>query len=387
MRIVLLGLAAVLMTACSFEHAEVENVGRTSSAIIHGTESGSTDDAVIALAHAPNGSLKSFCTGTMVAPNLVLTARHCVSTTDDTAVCNSKGEAVAGGAVKSDFAAADLYVYTGASATDVMRRDGTSRAKAAARGKALVLESGTSYCNADVAFLVVDRDVSAPFAPIRTTSSTKAGERVTAVGYGLTAAGTVPLKRQRRAGIAVISVGPLPLAGLANAELLLGESSCSGDSGGPIFSDSGAVTGVVSRGGGGTGAASNAAGSCIGLTAFTVYTHLATKPDLVARAFAAATEPVWHEGTATPGDACEACEAEAAAADAGTAEPPATEPVLVDGRGTDAGLAPAPDAGAAAEVVIDPDHVASCAMRPGPSGTGGALVLALAAVLLRRRKR
>ncbi|HVH41669.1 MAG TPA: trypsin-like serine protease, partial [Labilithrix sp.] len=205
----------------------------------------------MALAIRSHGVLIGLCTGTVVAPNLVLTARHCVADTDDSALCTANGTALSGAVVHADRSPSDLDVYRGAAAIPTIYED-YDRKSAAATGKTLVVE-GSTLCNADLAFLVVDHTLPGPYAPIRTTA-TAVGASLTAVGYGLTETGDTPALRQQRGSISVRAIGKISYsggAGLGDAELLVGESASSGDSGGPLLSTSGALVGVTSRGGGG----------------------------------------------------------------------------------------------------------------------------------------
>jgi V8-like Glu-specific endopeptidase len=274
-----------------------ETVARAASPIIAGTPSTSDQDAVVLLAIYSGGQLHGTCTGTLVAPNLVLTARHCVSDTDRGALCNASGRALQEGAVHGDYAASDLYVYTGVDGV----RNAYDTKRAAARGKQLVHENVSTMCNSDVAFIVLESSVQGRIAPLRLKGAAREGERLTAVGWGLTEAGDLPTKRQQREGIAVEYVGPVTLdeasgIGLGSSEFLVGESICSGDSGGPTFSSKGAVVGVVSRGGGGTTSPSNESANCVGRNVLNFYTHLSDKGALVAKAFQLAGAEPRSEG-------------------------------------------------------------------------------------------
>ena len=93
-----------------------ETLARAAQPIIAGTTSTSDQDAVILLAIRSGGQLKDTCSGTLIAPNLVLTARHCVSDTDEGALCTKAGVALQQGVARLRSRPSDLYVYTGVNA-------------------------------------------------------------------------------------------------------------------------------------------------------------------------------------------------------------------------------------------------------------------------------
>jgi hypothetical protein len=279
------------------EPAPGEPVGVEASPIIKGTASTSDQDAVVLLAMRRGAQLAGTCTGTLVAPNLVLTARHCVAETDHGALCSSTGSPVSGGTVGADFAPSDIYVYTGVDGI----KNVDNRNAANARGKLLVHENARTLCNADIAFMVLDRSIQGRIAPIRIKGAAREGELVTSVGWGLTEAGELPRQRMQRTRVQVLAVGPMVLdqannIGVGGSEFLVAESICSGDSGGPTFSSKGAVVGVVSRGGGGGDNPNNEAQNCIGRSVVNTYTHLSAKTALVTKAFAAAGAQPRTEG-------------------------------------------------------------------------------------------
>lgn len=278
-----------------------EAVGRASSPIVNGTASTADQDAVVLIVlHDSGGQIKGTCSGTLVAPNLVLTARHCVSDTDEGALCTKAGVPLQQGAARGDLVPSDLSIYTGVDAVQVADNPN----KAAARGKQFVHEKVSTICNADLSFIVLDKEVNGRIAALRLTGGTREGEVLTAVGWGITESNNLPGSRQQRTNVAVQAVGPVVLdaqsqIGLGNSEFLVGESICSGDSGGPTLSSKGAVVGVVSRGGGGgtgTPDPNNPSASCIGNSVFNFYTHLSQKAALVAEAFAAAGAQPRNEG-------------------------------------------------------------------------------------------
>ena len=276
-------LFLAVVTGCSAAPSH-EDQGTADSAIIHGTASTTAQDAVVMIMHIDRTSNEMFtCTGTLVMPNLVLTARHCVSDTDESSQCTPAGVALHGGRILGDLDPASLYVFTGTRAPD----PSDPSTGPVAKGKQTVATSATTLCNNDIAFLVLDRDVAAPTAPIR-TGTPSVGETITAVGWGVTDRGPDPSVRQQRTGVPIVDVGPS--VNEPAGEFIVGESICSGDSGGPAFDARGAIVGVVSRGGNGRGSATNPAQGCTGVGTYNTYTRVAAFPTLIAAAESAAND-------------------------------------------------------------------------------------------------
>src|SRR5688500_7341829 len=124
--------AALLAAACGPSPQDSEKTATKSAAIIDGTASSVDQDSVVLITIGARGG----CTGTLVAPNLVLTARHCVTETDGGALCKTDGTAYEGGGLGSNYPASALLVYKGQLAA-AMADDPT---KAHAKGKQLFVE-------------------------------------------------------------------------------------------------------------------------------------------------------------------------------------------------------------------------------------------------------
>ena len=277
-------------------------MGRSIQPIVGGAPSGADHDAVVILARYENGSRDTLCTATLLAPNLIATARHCVSATDAAAACRSDGSAVVGAALHGDRAPATLAVFSAAAGL----APGTATdAAAKAHGKALVVDPSTTLCNHDLAFVILDTAMAGPIAPIR-LGPVSSSDTITAVGFGITEAGALPSSRMQRNGIVLEGVGPMAFPddaryGVGDAEFLAGPSACAGDSGSPALAGSGAVVGVASRAGNGRPRdPKNAASTCLGGTAHAVYAQLGARPAFVARAFFEAGAVPWLEGQPDP---------------------------------------------------------------------------------------
>jgi hypothetical protein len=115
--------------------------------------------------------------------------------------------------------------------------------------------SGPYLCDSDIALVVLATPITtvAPL-PLRLRLPAQTGERIRSVGYGQNDKASPIGTRFRRAGVEVLAQGRAISASktpLGIHEFEVGMSICQGDSGGPAISErTGAVLGVVSRGGG-----------------------------------------------------------------------------------------------------------------------------------------
>jgi len=282
-------------------------LGVGSSAIIKGTASDASQDAVVLLVMIDRGEGGiGQCTGTMIAPNLVLTARHCVSSTQDGGIaCRPDGTSLAGGGIRKDKAAADIYVVVGPNRP--------TRPEANGQGAKLIVNDAKNLCNNDIALVLLKEPIKdVPIAPIRLEAPPEKGELITAVGWGVTDRTQSPNVRQTRSGIPITAVGSDNQERTGPAEFAVGESICSGDSGGPALAETtGAILGVVSRGGNGTEPTQNPATSCIGSQTSNFYTGLPAFKDMILAAYEEAGYDPWLEGGPDPrlakdGEACTA---------------------------------------------------------------------------------
>ncbi len=248
-----LGLALLGAVGCA---AEVDGNTDVATNVTLGAETkifgGETDDdsgaitSVVALKIGEAGAYE-LCSGALVAPNIVLTARHCVANSITTSVsCDEKGYSTNGAHVAGEHLPGSVAVYTGTSPKFA--------AKPQAVGKAIVAPQSEFLCDSDIALVVLDHAVTGVQpAAVRLATGVAPGETIRSVGYGQNDK-KMPLgTRLRKPGVPVLAMGSgvsESRTALGTHEFEVGKSICQGDSGGPAISEeTGAIVGVVSRGG------------------------------------------------------------------------------------------------------------------------------------------
>ncbi|HLV21504.1 MAG TPA: S1 family peptidase [Polyangiaceae bacterium] len=230
---------ALLLGAAGCGSSDAVTTGAVEQPIIGGTLDHEHTGVFSIVTHVQGAT--SLCTGTLIAPNLLLTARHCVSPG-----LSDQRFVICGESEFGDPYAGDDIIVTN---EPVLNETASWY-----RGRAVRVPSeGNDTCGFDVALVILARNVPASEALVhvpRIDRVVESGEVYTAIGYGETEAapGSEASSRMRRSGL-TIQCQPGDCGAGATSSEFLGETGiCSGDSGGPALDAEGLVVGVVSRG-------------------------------------------------------------------------------------------------------------------------------------------
>lgn len=227
-------VAITIVGATSACASGVDPLARRSDAVIGGTID-SADTGVVAVSRKSDPY--SLCSGALIAPNLVLTARHCVAASPETIDC-----------------ATSQFGVTAASNDVVVAADETITSRTPwYPSREVRTPPSSGVCGNDVALVILANrlpsSIAMPIIP-RIDLPARNGEPLSVAGYGVTqpddvgSAGT----RRIRDGVQVLCIGAGCGDGVAPSELGLAEGTCSGDSGGPGLDAQGRVVSVTARG-------------------------------------------------------------------------------------------------------------------------------------------
>lgn len=304
-------LAAVLISTpifapafgCGSPTGSREHVGTTHEAIVGGESSPAADDFVVFLTHL--GAPSSTCGGTLLAPNLVVTAKHCVyEYAENPSICDGSGLPAAGGGgggyVGAPIKLTELGFFGGA---DAKNRLVNGKEAPAAVGAKVIDDKSVYLCSHDLAYVVLDKPMAGlPIGKLRLGERPKADTPITVAGWGAVEERIKPLFRQRRSNMIITRVGPVaPNTGSVGPRTFeSGPGPCSGDSGSPaFFLETGTALGVTARGL--DFVDSDPISPCAPSTVTTVFVSIVDFPLELREAFAAAKAEPWLEGATGPG--------------------------------------------------------------------------------------
>lgn len=220
-------LILLLLLACSGSPqaqlaASTPSVDRVS--VLRGIADRGFDPAVVLIDVAGTG----WCTGAMLAADVVATARSCVEITRGDLACPAKGAQVAG--------PRDLTTLR------ILVGDDVSSAVERARGHDVILPPGDTLCSDDLALLLLNQPIDDVTPVVPSATGAARGAHVRSVGI---AAGSKTVRDHVRIGAT------------SDDEMALEEAPCAGAPGGAVIDETtGELLGVLARADPSCGAAS-----------------------------------------------------------------------------------------------------------------------------------
>jgi hypothetical protein len=250
-------VASVSLLACAVPSVSTIDSMLTVSVVstLTGIADEGRDPAVVAVLVGAS----SVCSGVLIAPDVVLTARHCTATTVPDVACPSEGPQIVSQLDPSSFR--------------ISLGEDVATGIVVAEGEMVVVPNTDVLCGADIALLLLDRPVESVKPAIVQPAGVAEGQHVRSVGYGSLGAGDPIDAKLLREHVEVLATSA--------TEFQVSEAPCLGDVGGPAFDEqTGQVVGIVSRSG----------PSCEGTEAYDVYTRVDAFYSLVQEALLSSAE-------------------------------------------------------------------------------------------------
>lgn len=248
---------ALTLTACGNKAQNLGSIGSAEfdqSGIISGVEVKPSDlesKSTVGIYLRQGDKVSTFCTGTLIAPQIVLTAAHCFA--DFAAEANTTVEQVRrltliGFGIKSAKTMSDPQVVFMTADKITIHPD--YRVNSVATAKIEPMK--------DIALVRISRVAPAGFSPaaLPTSEVPQTGHLVSVAGYGLTKVGLLSSQEARQLMKVTLPVGDANFSETQFSDRVIqGKSSCMGDSGGPVYMRSSTpgrlvVVGIVSWGDG-----------------------------------------------------------------------------------------------------------------------------------------
>jgi len=226
----------------------------TASAIVGGTVDTTRPDVLL----LQDDTVPGFrCTATLIAPNLAVTARHCVGKRAVPAASTlCQGDATTNGAQSlpdyaGDVDAAPMFFADAPGGTIL------------ARAQTIYDDGSTTTCAHDLALIGLDRNVVGITPSEIRRTPVAVGDALVAMGFGWTDRMATVNAAQRMSGsTSVLALGPVvytfkpfgdamtadDMVAAAAGEIAVQGITMTGDSGGPAFDAAGRLAAVVSRG-------------------------------------------------------------------------------------------------------------------------------------------
>lgn len=239
-RILPIALVTLLGAAGCAAEDESDVTFHTINHEIKGGEIDREHTAVVGLV-SQSGYSVGTCSGTLIAPNLVLTAQHCVARIDSDYIACGRTS------FGATTAASGVFITTNAYLTNDSRNYHAV--------EEILTAEKNDVCGNDIALLILSDNVpdteAKPIVP-RIDLEVERGEKYTALGYGHIGDGSGSGVRRILDNRYVHCEGTeCPgYQQVRGSEFVGSAGTCQGDSGGPALDEKGRVLGALSRGAG-----------------------------------------------------------------------------------------------------------------------------------------
>ncbi len=221
-------IGLVVLAACSVGDVQTES---THAAIQGGMNDGTAHPYALGLCVGGKGNCGGLCSGALLAPNLALTARHCVQSTPQTIDCATSTFGGQSASTSSFWFTTNNYLFQNTTGWH--------------QAKSITVPAGNLVCGNDIALVILTDNVSpneaVPTPPLvwgLMTDHKKYSTSHTAIGFGNNGASGSGTRRIRQDMLIQCIPGDkvVPCSGSVNVnEFVSDDGVCSGDSGSSAY--------------------------------------------------------------------------------------------------------------------------------------------------------